>query len=141
MRIAQIAPLYESVPPHGYGGTERVVSYLTEELVAGGHDVTLFASGDSRTQARLVPASPEPLRLSSPPTDPLIPHIIMLERALAGAGEFDVIHAHVDAICLPFARRSPVPVVSTLHGRLDLEELVPLYDEYADQWLVSISDS
>jgi glycosyltransferase involved in cell wall biosynthesis len=141
MRIAQIAPLYESVPPHGYGGTERVVSYLTEQLVAGGHDVTLFASGDSRTRARLVPSSPEALRLSSTPTDPLIPHIIMLERALASAGAFDVIHVHVDAVALPFARRSPVPVLSTLHGRLDLEELGPLYDEYADQWLVSISDS
>ena len=141
MRIAQIAPLHESVPPHGYGGTERVVSYLTEQLVAEGHDVTLFASGDSRTRARLVPASPEALRLSSAPTDPLIPHIIMLERALASAGSFDVIHAHVDAVGFPFARRSPVPVVSTLHGRLDLEELGPLYDEYADQWLVSISDS
>jgi glycosyltransferase involved in cell wall biosynthesis len=141
MRIAQIAPLYESVPPHGYGGTERVVSYLTEQLVAEGHDVTLFASGDSKTSARLVSAAPEALRLSPTQTAPLIPHLVMLERVFKGAENFDVIHAHVDALCLPFARRAAVPVVSTLHGRLDLEELVPLYDEYADQWLVSISDS
>ena len=141
MRIAQIAPLYESVPPHGYGGTERVVSYLTEQLVAEGHDVTLFASGDSKTSARLVPAVPEALRLSPTQASPLIPHLVMLERVFTAAGDFDVIHAHVDALGLPFARRAGVPVVSTLHGRLDLEELVPLYDEYADQWLVSISDS
>ena len=141
MRIAQIAPLYESVPPHGYGGTERVVSYLTEELVAQGHEVTLFASGDSQTTARLVPPVPEALRLSATQTDPLIPHLVMLERVFKRADDFDVIHAHVDALCLPFARRAPVTVVSTLHGRLDLEELVPLYDEYSDQWLVSISDS
>ncbi|HJQ98659.1 MAG TPA: glycosyltransferase family 4 protein [Candidatus Polarisedimenticolaceae bacterium] len=141
MRIAQIAPLYESVPPHGYGGTERVVSYLTEELVAQGHDVTLFASGDSRTRAKLVPGAPEALRLGGVQADPLLPHLVMLERAFADPGAYDVIHAHVDAIALPFSRRTPIPVVSTLHGRLDLEGLEALYAEYDDQWLVSISDS
>jgi glycosyltransferase involved in cell wall biosynthesis len=141
MRIAQIAPLYESVPPHGYGGTERVVSYLTEELVAQGHDVTLFASGDSSTRAKLVPGAPEALRLADTRADPLLPHLVMLERAFGDPAAFDVIHAHVDAIALPFSRRTPIPVVSTLHGRLDLEGLDALYAEYQDQWLVSISDS
>jgi len=141
MRIAQIAPLYESVPPHGYGGTERVVSYLTEELVAQGHDVTLFASGDSRTAATLVPGAPEALRLGSTQVDPLIPHLVMLERAFEDPRAFDVIHAHVDAIALPFARRTRIPVVSTLHGRLDLEGLETLYAEYGDLRIVSISDS
>ena len=141
MRIAQIAPLYESVPPQGYGGTERVVSYLTEQLVTDGHDVTLFASGDSRTQARLVSGAPEALRLGGTQVDPLIPHLVMLENVFSRAREFDVIHAHVDAIALPFARRAGVPVVNTLHGRLDLEGLETLYAEYVDQALVSISDS
>src|SRR5689334_9106399 len=120
MKIAQIAPLYESVPPKGYGGTERVVSYLTEELVAQGHEVTLFASGDSKTEAELVAGAPAALRRGGHRGDPLIPHMLMLEKAFQSGGEFDVIHSHVDAPCLPFARRSAVPVVSTLHGRLDL---------------------
>jgi glycosyltransferase involved in cell wall biosynthesis len=141
LRIAQLAPLYESVPPQGYGGTERVVSYLTEQLVADGHEVTLFASGDSRTRARLVPGATEALRLGGSEGDPLLPHLVMLEHAFRATEAFDVVHAHVDAIAFPFARRSPVPVVSTLHGRLDLEALDPLYKEYTDQWLVSISDS
>jgi glycosyltransferase involved in cell wall biosynthesis len=140
MRIAQIAPLYESVPPHGYGGTERVVSYLTEELVAQGHEVTLFASGDSQTRATLVSGAPEALRLGGC-RDPYLPHLLMLEAAFTNARRFDIIHCHVDAPCLPFARRSQVPVISTLHGRLDLEDLVPLYNEYAEQWVVSISDA
>jgi glycosyltransferase involved in cell wall biosynthesis len=141
MRIAQIAPLFESVPPEGYGGTERVVSYLTEELVTQGHDVTLFASGDSRTQAALIPATPRSLRRGNGGGNSIIPHLLMLEDVFARQGEFDVIHAHVDAICYPFARRSVTPVLSTLHGRLDLEELEPLYREYSEQWVVSISDS
>jgi glycosyltransferase involved in cell wall biosynthesis len=141
MRIAQIAPLYESVPPYGYGGTERVVSYLTEQLVADGHDVTLFASGDSRTGARLVPGAQEAMRRSSFDGDPLLPHLIMLEQVFKNERDFDVIHSHVDTLAFPFARRSRSPVVSTLHGRLDLEALVPVYDEYAEQWVVSISDS
>src|SRR5262245_24874566 len=127
MRIAKVAPLDESLPPRGYGGTERVVSYLTEQLVADGHDVTLFASADSRTSAELVPSAPEGLRRSGFNGDPLLPHLIMLERAFRKDRDFDVIHSHVDALALPFARRSGVPVVSTLHGRLDLEDLIPLF--------------
>jgi glycosyltransferase involved in cell wall biosynthesis len=139
MRIAQISPLFESVPPQGYGGTERVVSYLTEELVAQGHDVTLFASGDSITRARLVDTVPCALRQACS-TDPFAHHLVMLERAFARADEFDVIHAHVDHLAYPFARRCRVPVLTTLHGRLDLESLAPLYAEYGEQWVVSISD-
>src|SRR5438045_7194115 len=104
MRIAQIAPLFESVPPQRYGGTERVVSYLTEELVRRGHDVTLFASGDSVTKARLVPCAPEALRLRGC-RDPLAARILMLERVFAAASHFDVIHAHVDYVHFPLARR------------------------------------
>jgi glycosyltransferase involved in cell wall biosynthesis len=141
LRIAQVAPLYESVPPQGYGGTERVVSYLTEKLVDLGHDVTLFASADSETAARLVPGVPQALRLGSFRGDPLVPHLVMLEQVFREAKHFDVIHSHVDLLGLPFGRRSPVPVVTTLHGRLDAEELVSLYDEYGDMGLVSISRS
>ena len=141
MRIAQIAPLYESVPPQGYGGTERVVHYLTEKLVELGHDVTLFASSDSETSARLLGAVPQALRLGNYRGDPIIPHFLMLERVFATRERFDVIHSHVDTLALPFARRAPAPMVTTLHGRLDLEELVPLYEEYSEQPLVSISDS
>jgi glycosyltransferase involved in cell wall biosynthesis len=141
MRIAQISPLYESVPPRGYGGTERVVSYLTEELVAQGHDVTLFASADSVTRARLVACAPRALRLDPSCTDPIAHHLVMLERAFARDHAFDVIHAHVDHLAYPFARRSRVPVLTTLHGRLDLESLAPLYAEYREQWVASISDA
>ncbi|HET8948008.1 MAG TPA: glycosyltransferase family 4 protein [Candidatus Polarisedimenticolia bacterium] len=141
MRIAQIAPLYESVPPQGYGGTERVVSYLTEKLVELGHDVTLFASADSRTGARLVAGAPQALRLSRYHGDPFVPHLLMLEQAFARPDRFDVVHSHVDVLGLPLARRAGVPVVTTLHGRLDSEEMVPLYDEYADLPVVSISES
>jgi glycosyltransferase involved in cell wall biosynthesis len=140
VRIAQISPLFESVPPQGYGGTERVVSYLTEELVARGHEVTLFASGESVTSARLFPGAPRPLRLDSSCTDPIAHHLVMLEKAFEREHEFDVIHAHVDHIAYPFARRCGVPVLTTLHGRLDLESLQPLYHEYTDQWVASISD-
>src|SRR5215510_5570954 len=140
MKIAQISPLVESVPPQGYGGTERVVSYLTEELVAQGHDVTLFASADSVTRARLVSGAPRALRLDPSCTDPFAYHLVMLERAFADEHEFDVIHAHVDHVAYPFARRCSVPVLTTLHGRLDLESLAPLYTEYREQWVASISD-
>jgi glycosyltransferase involved in cell wall biosynthesis len=139
--IAQVAPLYESVPPVGYGGTERVVSYLTEQLVAEGHDVTLFAAGDSRTSARLVAASQRSLRLDDRCRDPLVHHILLLERVLAEAHRFDVIHFHCDYIHFPSSRRLPVPAVTTLHGRLDHPDLVPLYREFADTPLVSISDA
>jgi glycosyltransferase involved in cell wall biosynthesis len=141
MRIAQVSPLYESVPPQGYGGTERVVSYLTEELVAAGHDVTLFASGDSVTSARLVPCCARSLRLDESCRDPLPHHLIMLERVFAQAGNFDVIHSHVDYLQYPLARRSRVPHLTTLHGRLDLPDLVPLYKEFRDMQLVAISEA
>jgi glycosyltransferase involved in cell wall biosynthesis len=141
MRIAQVAPLYESVPPKAYGGTERVVSYLTEELVACGHDVTLFASGDSVTRARLVPCSRRSLRLDEQCIDPLAQHMAMLEAVLERADEFDVVHFHVDYVHLSAIRRTRVAHLSTLHGRLDIPDLVPLYRRFRDAPLVSISDS
>src|SRR3954463_11262681 len=104
MRIAQIAPLHEAVPPKLYGGTERVVSYLTEELVAQGHRVTLFASGDSRTRARLVPGCEKALRLCPSFVDPLVPHMLMFEQVLRMAREFDVVHLHTDHYTLPLMR-------------------------------------
>lgn len=141
MRIAQVAPLYESVPPKYYGGTERVVSYLTEELVRQGHDVTLFASGDSVTTARLVPACRESLRLDNACIDQMAHTVLLLERVFQRASEFDVIHFHVDYLHFPVSRRQPFPQVTTLHGRLDIPDLVPLYREYRDMPVVSISDA
>ena len=141
MRIAQVSPLYEGVPPRGYGGTERVVSYLTEELVAQGHEVTLFASGDSQTSARHEICTSRALRTGPAACEPIATHLVALERVLQMASEFDVVHAHVDYLAYPFARRLSVPVLSTLHGRLDLEALVPLYREYREQRVVSVSDA
>ena len=141
MKIAQVAPLAESVPPRLYGGTERVVSFLTEELVRLGHDVTLFASGDSQTSARLVPASPRAIRLDRDVRDSFAPHILMLERVIKSADEFDVIHFHISQFHFPTSRRLPVAHVTTLHGRLDIPELFPLYAEFDDIPLVSISDA
>jgi glycosyltransferase involved in cell wall biosynthesis len=141
MRIAQVSPLYESVPPRYYGGTERVVSYLTEELVAQGHDVTLFASGDSVTSARLVACARRSLRLDRACVDQLAHHIVMLERVFSRAAEFDVIHYHVDYLHFPLSRRLRTPQVTTLHGRLDLPDLAPLYQEFAEMPVVSISDA
>jgi glycosyltransferase involved in cell wall biosynthesis len=142
MRIAQVAPLSESVPPKLYGGTERVVSFLTDQLVDLGHDVTLFASEDSSTSARLAPMWPEALRLQGTCKDHLAPHLLMLEKVVARTNEFDVIHFHIAQLHFPVMRRLPyVPHVTTLHGRLDLEELRPLYQEYADIPVVSISDA
>jgi glycosyltransferase involved in cell wall biosynthesis len=126
MRIAQVAPLYESVPPKYYGGTERVVSYLTEELVRQGHDVTLFASGDSVTAARLIAGSPRSLRLDKNCTDQLAHHIVMLEHVFQRAAEFDIIHFHVDYLHFPLSRRQQITHVTTLHGRLDIPDLAPL---------------
>jgi glycosyltransferase involved in cell wall biosynthesis len=140
LRIAQVAPLYESVPPPRYGGTERVVSYVTEELVRRGHDVSLYASADSVTEARLVPFAPKALRLDRPP-DTMLPHFIELEGVYAAAADFDVIHAHTDYMTLPFARASATPTLLTLHGRLDLPYLPALFARYPEQPLVSISDS
>ena len=141
MRIAQVAPLAESVPPKFYGGTERVVAFLANELVRLGHDVTLFASGDSRTAATLVPAWPHALRLGGPCDDALAPHLLMLEEVLKRAGQFDVVHFHISQFHFPVARRLHVAHVTTLHGRLDLPELPPLYAEFADIPVVSISDA
>src|SRR5215211_5850727 len=123
MRIAQIAPLAESVPPKLYGGTERVVAWLTEELVALGHDVTLFASGDSQTRATLVPVWPRALRLGRPRTDPAAAQAALLEAVAQHAGKCDVIHFHVDWMHLPLATRLEVPFVTTMHGRLDIPGL------------------
>ncbi len=141
MRIAQVAPLIESVPPARYGGTERVVSYLTEALVAQGHDVTLFASGDSTTSADLVPVIERSLRLHPRRADPLVWHTIMLDEVFARASSFDVIHFHIDIAHYPLASRCATPSVTTLHGRLDLPDLVPLHQRFANQPLVSISDA
>lgn len=139
MKIAQVAPLYESVPPRLYGGTERIVSYLTETLVGRGHEVTLFASGDSVTRARLVAAAPHALRLDPGVRDPLPWHMIQIEQLRARAEDFDVIHFHVDLMQMPLARTLSVPFLTTLHGRLDLPDLMPFYRVFADHPLVSIS--
>jgi glycosyltransferase involved in cell wall biosynthesis len=141
MRIAQVAPLYESVPPQLYGGTERVVSYLTEALVHQGHEVTLFGAGDSQTEADLISVVPRSLRLDPTCTDPLAPHVLMLEQVIARAHAFDVVHFHVDYLGFPFSRRLLCPSVTTLHGRLDQPHLVPMMEEYADMPLVSISNA
>ena len=140
MRIAQVAPLYESVPPKYYGGTERVVSYLTEELVRQGHEVTLFASGDSETKARLVAACPRSLRLDKHCVDRLANHFVMLEHVFQRATEFDIIHFHVDYLHFPLSRRQPITHVTTLHGRLDIPDLVALYQEFRDMPVISISN-
>jgi glycosyltransferase involved in cell wall biosynthesis len=140
MRIAQVSPLIESVPPRRYGGTERVVSWLTEELVRMGHDVVLFASADSRTSAELVPCAPRALRCEVRGTpDPTAWHTAMAERVAYRASEFDLIHYHCDLVHFPIARRISTPSLTTLHGRLDLPGLDVFFDEYADQPLVSIS--
>src|SRR6185369_10902271 len=141
MRIAQIAPLYESVPPKYYGGTERVVSYLTEELVRQGHDVTLFASGDSLTSAQLVPCCPRSLRLDQDCVDQMAHHVLALEHVMQRADDFDVLHFHADYFHYPLSRRAGYVHVTTLHGRLDTPDLAPLYREFRDMPLVSISDA
>jgi glycosyltransferase involved in cell wall biosynthesis len=139
MRIAQVAPLAEPVPPPLYGGTERVVSVLTEGLVRRGHEVTLFASGDSRTSARLVPCAPRGLRLDASVKDTVAPTLIELGEVYRRAAEFDVIHNHVDYCAFPLTRLSNTPTVTTTHGRLDLAEVRKVYDMYPEQKLVSIS--
>jgi glycosyltransferase involved in cell wall biosynthesis len=141
MRIAQVAPLYESVPPQLYGGTERVVSYLTEELVHLGHEVTLFASGDSVTRARLVASCSYALRLDPHCRDTLAPHIRMLSHVYRRAQEFDIIHCHTDYLGLPLARTTTTPTILTLHGRLDIPELIPMYNDHPEVRLISISDA
>jgi len=141
MKIAQVAPLTEAVPPKLYGGTERVVAYLTDALVELGHEVTLFASGDSCTKATLAPIWPRALRLDSSVKDSFAPLFMELETVARRAHEFDMIHAHLDYFGFPLLRRLGVPAVTTLHGRLDLPELPPLYEIYRDIPVVSISDS
>ncbi|HYC85486.1 MAG TPA: glycosyltransferase family 4 protein [Chryseosolibacter sp.] len=139
LRIAQVAPLFESVPPKLYGGTERVVSFLTEELVRQGHDVTLFSSGDSLTTATLVPVSEKALRLDKNCIDPLAYHILQLQMVQDMSDSFDVIHYHTDYLHYPTSRFNNTPQVTTLHGRLDIRELKPLYDVFYDMPVVSIS--
>ena len=141
MRIAQVAPLYESVPPKLYGGTERVVWWLTEELIRQGHEVTLFASGDSITSARLVPACRKSLRLDSNCRDQLAHHFSMLEQVFSEKANFDLIHFHCDYLHFPLSRREQALTVTTLHGRLDLADLVPVYRLFGDMPVVSISDA
>lgn len=141
MRIAQIAPLIESVPPRLYGGTERVVSYLTEELVRQGHDVTLFASADSVTAAKLVPCAPSALRLEPRSVSALPHYMVMFEQLRRRSRDFDLVHFHIDYLHYPLMREMLVPHVSTLHGRQDLWDLEPLFAEYDDMPLVSISNS
>jgi len=141
LRIAQVAPLYESVPPKYYGGTERVVSYLTEELVRQGHEVTLFASGDSVTKARLVPACERSLRLDEGCIDRLAHHMVLLEQVFEAINRFDIIHFHIDYLHFALSRRYGIPHVTTLHGRLDLPELVPLYREFREMPVISISNA
>ena len=141
MKIAQIAPLAESVPPRLYGGTERVVSYLAEELVRLGHDVTLFASGDSETSAKLVACSRRALRLDPSVKDPLAHLTLMLERVRSRAQEFDILHFHLEHLHFPLFRSVARKTVTTVHGRLDLPELPPLYREFSDMPLVSVSNA
>jgi glycosyltransferase involved in cell wall biosynthesis len=141
MKIAQVAPLHESVPPRLYGGTERVVSYITEELVSLGHHVTLFASGDSITSAELIPGVARALRLDPDSGDPIASQVLLLEKVFQEAHRFDVIHFHCDYLHFPLSLRAAIPNVTTLHGRLDIPALAPLYREYATLPLVSVSNA
>src|ERR1700753_1297852 len=141
MRIAQIAPLHEAVPPKLYGGTERVVSYLTEALVGQGHDGALFASGDSQTSAKLEAFWPQALRLDPTIRDVMAPHMLLLEEVRRRADEFDVLHFHIDYYPFSLFARQPVPFLTTMHGRLDLPELQPIFNTFKDVPVVSISDN
>lgn len=140
LKIAQIAPLYESVPPKLYGGTERVVSYLTEALVSLGHDVTLYASGDSVTASKLRAVCPNALRLDNSCEDPYADHALLAEKIFQESSEFDIVHSHIDYAAFSLLRRMETPRVTTLHGRLDIPELRNLYREFNDEPVVSISD-
>jgi len=141
MRIAQVAPLYESVPPQLYGGTERIVHYLTEELVALGHDVTLYAAGDSRTSADLISVCPRSLRLDDGCVDSLAHHMTMLELLSRQHQDYDIVHFHIDYLHFLMSRMLGLRQLTTLHGRLDLPDLQPLYYGFKDMPVVSISDS
>ncbi|MCP3721553.1 glycosyltransferase family 4 protein [Paraburkholderia sp. CNPSo 3272] len=141
MRIAQIAPLTESVPPKLYGGTERVVSYITEALVELGHDVTLFASGDSLTSAKLEPVWPRALRLDPGIRDRIAPHMLLMEMVRRQADKFDVLHFHMDYYSFSVFKRQETPFVTTLHGRLDLPEQQPVFDTFNTAPVISISNA
>lgn len=141
MKIAQVPPLYESVPPKMYGGTERVVSYLTEELVKRGHDVTLFGTEDARTSATLFPICKQATRLNKQCQDPLAYHIIQMQEVMDHAHEFDIIHFHNDYLHYPFSRMSNYAHITTLHGRLDINELQFIYKTFNDIPVISISDN
>lgn len=141
MRIVQVAPLFESVPPKLYGGTERIVHFLTEELVRLGHEVTLYAAGDSVTSARLVSVCPRALRLDGKCVDPVARHLAMLERLSQDYRRYDIIHFHIDYLHFGLARALGWPQLTTLHNRLDIPDLESLYDVYPDMPLVSISNA
>ena len=141
MRIAQIAPLTEAIPPKLYGGTERVVSWLTEELVALGHDVTLFASGDSQTSAKLEPMWPRALRLDNSVRDPMALHMAMLEQVRQRVGEFDILHFHLDYFPFSVFSRQATPFITTMHGRLDLPEHQTVFNAFTSVPVISISES
>jgi glycosyltransferase involved in cell wall biosynthesis len=141
MRIAQIAPLIESVPPKHYGGTERIVSYLTEELVRSGHDVTLFASGDSVTSARLIASCERSLRKNERCKDPVAREVLLVDHVIEHVDEFDLVHFHTGYVHFPLCRYLPVPHVTTLHGRLDIPDLVPVFDRFRNEPLISISNA
>lgn len=141
MRVAQVAPLFESVPPRLYGGTERIVHYLTEQLIELGHDVTLFASRDSKTSARLCGQCERALRLDPQQCDPVAQHLCEIEEVAQRRNEFDIIHFHVDYLHFPISRRDRLRHLTTLHGRLDIPTLEPLYREYSEMPVVSISRS
>jgi glycosyltransferase involved in cell wall biosynthesis len=139
MKIAQIAPLIESVPPRLYGGTERIVAYLTEELVSKGHEVTLFASGDSLTSARLVPCAPQALRFNRAMRDPIPYYMLMLDKVRRTAAQFDILHFHIEHLHFPIFHDRPTSTLTTLHGRQDLPGLGHLYSGFPDMPLVRVS--
>src|SRR6267142_5296167 len=141
MRIAQVAPLIESVPPKHYGGTERIVSYLTEELVRAGHDVTLFASGDSVTNARLIASCERSLRKNERCKDPVAREVLLVDHVVEHADEFDLIHFHTGYLHFPICRYLPVPHVTTLHGRLDMPDMGPVFERFRDVPVISISNA
>jgi len=141
MRIAQVAPLIESVPPKHYGGTERIVSYLTEELVRAGHDVTLFASGDSVTNARLIASCERSLRKNERCKDPVAREVLLVDHVVEHAAEFDLIHFHTGYLHFPICRYLPVPHVTTLHGRLDMPDMGPVFERFRDVPVISISNA
>src|SRR5215213_474326 len=141
LKIAQIAPLYEAVPPRLYGGTERIVAHLTNALVELGHEVTLFPSAEVQTRATLVPVRDQAIRLDPCPLkSDLAAHLSMLHELDSRRHEFDLLHFHVDLVHFPFFEDCPQRTVTTLHGRLDLKDLPEVYSRWCDYPLVSISD-